>query len=146
NAELGAGSQSHDNTYLPGSLVAGQDYWYRIWSFSQPGAVSTRVYSQRPITVRTRTTQTLPKLYFNEVQANSPDTVEIYNPLGVPVDITLYKIADRGMVNSGTFYSFPTGTTIPARGYATFLVNGGTGGNNLPFGLDAGADDLYLTG
>jgi len=62
-------------------------------------------------------------IVINEVSAiggNDLDWVELYNKTGSPIDISGWKVSDNG----GGTDAFPTGSVIPANGFAVIVANG----------------------
>ncbi|HQJ74121.1 MAG TPA: lamin tail domain-containing protein [Bacteroidota bacterium] len=74
-----------------------------------------------------------------------PDWIEIYNSSFQAIDITGYKIYDNGG-QGGTKpkMEFPSGTTIPARGYYVIVTDIPTSTNPAGFGLSSGGEKVWL--
>lgn len=73
------------------------------------------------------------------------DWIEIYNSSNAAIDITGYKIYDAGG-NGGTKpkLEFPSGASIPARGYYVIVTDISTSTNPAGFGLSSGGEKVWL--
>jgi len=74
----------------------------------------------------------------------TPDVIELYNASDVTVNLTGVRLTDE-MENPDKFI-FPSGASIPARGYLVVYANNadGTPGYHLGFNLSGGGETLYL--
>ncbi len=84
----------------------------------------------------------------NEILANASDPnnnfIELYNHANSQVTIDGYKLSYKPSGSQTTYdYIFPTGTTIPARGFIA-VWQGGTGRPTLGFNLNINGGSLYF--
>lgn len=90
--------------------------------------------------------QPLPLLFINEIfsqgTTEAPDWVEIYNASAFDADLSGWKIYDSGG-QSGTKpkKEFPTGASIPAKGFYVLVVDDGT---ESGFGLSSNGEQIWL--
>ena len=78
--------------------------------------------------------------------AGDLDWIEVYNPLSSSVDISGYKIYDVGG-KGGTKSKklFPSGTILPAKGFAYIIVDTATFvGDTSGFGLSSSGETVWL--
>ncbi len=90
-------------------------------------------------------------IVMNEIQARGvtgdPDWIEIYNGSDSPVNISGYKIYDSGgQSGSKPKMTFPTGTTIAAKGFFVVVVDDAATANpaGSNFGLSSGGEQIWL--
>ena len=90
----------------------------------------------------------LRNVVINEFLAHSDglqlDFIELYNHANQAVDISGCMLSDDPSTNK---FVIPAGTTIPARGFATFSpppAGQSPAPTNLPFGLNSGGETIYL--
>lgn len=84
----------------------------------------------------------------NQSTATGPglfqDLVEVFNDGSLPRDVSGMGIATRS--NQPPVFRFPSGTVLPPGGFAVLTADGDlpATASNLPFGLDASGDELWL--
>ncbi len=76
---------------------------------------------------------------FNSDYSSTPDWVELYNPSDSPVDISGYHLSDESTLL--TKYTFPSNSTIPARGFLKIWVTDAATG----FELSSKGEKLFLS-
>jgi hypothetical protein len=74
----------------------------------------------------------------------TPDAIELFNAGDSPFDLTGLRLTDDP--EDPDQFIFPSGASIPARGYLVVFANNpdGTPGYHLGFNLNQGGDALYL--
>ena len=71
-----------------------------------------------------------------------PDWIELYNNSSNSVDISSYKIYDKGgKTGTKTKKGFPSGTSIPAKGFFVVVTDGP---DSTDFGLSNKGDEVWL--
>jgi hypothetical protein len=98
-------------------------------------------YYEGPTAMATNTGR--PRLLINEfdVFGNTSETIEIYNPSLVPLNIGGCILSDEDVPNEGHRFYVPPNTTIAARG--VWATNSSAWTNRFSFS-DAGTENIYL--
>jgi len=115
------------------------------------------IFGEDAVVTVSRTWVVLPgssPLRINEVLASNggavnhfgttPDVIELYNASDAPVNLTGVRLTDE--LDDPDKFIFPSGASIPARGYLVVYANAadGTPGYHLGFGLSGEGESLYL--
>src|ERR1043166_9361388 len=110
-------------------------------SFGSPGQDDGPVPSRPPILINEALTHSDTNL-----TPGIMDSIELYNPTASAVDISGWFLTDAFFTPQK--FRIPAGTMIPANGYVVFTENDFNNPLNpnalLPFGLNAGGDQIYL--
>lgn len=139
---FGLGGADSATLYLPDGTSQVDTYEWTVHAATTYGRCPDGTGAFKTTTTSTRgAPNACSAVRINEIESDAganPDFVELTNISDSAADISGWSLKDSGDTGS---YTFPTGTTIPAKGYR--VVEAGTGG--FGFSLDAG-DSVRLFG
>lgn len=81
--------------------------------------------------------------YFDPLNSNYPDWIELHNFSNTPLDISFFYLTDD--LDDPDKWTIPPGTVIPADGYLIFLADDTDELNHLNFKLDADGESIGLS-